>query len=199
VPFRQAWLLLQCRQIRSPAHSLSKVVSHLRHRRRRPILPARTAARPRPQAAGGNPKGWKTRMSDIRPHPGRLRSMTLSRGLPFAGSKQISFDRRTMLQMCQLWAFNTRPYRRSVEPYWGISVRRRHLQRRQEEGPWRKARLLWYRRPIRRRSAPVEPPFNMAASPEPARLSRSSGACPALRTKRLAQYAEKVVLIARLR
>ena len=32
-PFRHAWLPLHCRQIRSPAHSLSKVVLHLRHRR----------------------------------------------------------------------------------------------------------------------------------------------------------------------
>ena len=33
LPFRHVWLLLQCGQIRSPAHPLSKVVSHLRHRR----------------------------------------------------------------------------------------------------------------------------------------------------------------------
>lgn len=32
-PVRQAWLPLQCRQIRSPTHSLSKVVSQRRHRR----------------------------------------------------------------------------------------------------------------------------------------------------------------------
>jgi hypothetical protein len=33
LPRRHAWLALQCGQIRSPTHSLSKVISHLRHRR----------------------------------------------------------------------------------------------------------------------------------------------------------------------